>query len=93
LEIKILRELFGGTVPQISEFLEGNPGVKCKLIRYITVPSLGLCCTSSPLTSVSHLDKSWAVSTRHMCGVPREMHRYTIEELGGQHGESMIIMI
>ena len=33
---------------------------------------------------------SWSVSTRHMWDVPRDTHRYMVEELGGQHAQSML---
>ena len=35
---------------------------------------------------------SWSVSTRHMWDVPRETHRYMVEELGGQHAQTMLIV-
>ena len=35
---------------------------------------------------------SWSVSTRHMWDVPRDIHRHMVEELGGQHAQSMLIV-
>ena len=35
---------------------------------------------------------SWSVSTRLMWDVPRETHRYMVEELGGQHAQTMLIV-
>ena len=35
---------------------------------------------------------SWSVSTRHMWDVPRETQRYMVEELGGQHAQTMLIV-
>ena len=41
--------------------------------------------------STSQLVNSWSVSTRHMWGLPLQAHRYLIEELGGEHAQTMLI--
>ena len=76
----------------LQEFPEAHPEVKCKLNRIYNSSFPGSVLYELSSNSVSHLVNSWSVSTRHMWGVPRETHRYMIEELGGQHAESMIII-
>ena len=76
----------------LQEFPEAHPEVKCRLHRIYNSSFPGSVLYELSSNSVSHLVNSWSVSTRHMWGVPRETHRYMIEELGGQHAESMIII-
>ena len=76
----------------LQEFPEAHPEVKGKLNRIYNSSFPGSVLYELSSNSVSHLVNGWSVSTRNMWGVPRETHINMIEELGGQHAESMLII-
>ena len=75
-----------------QEFPTAHPRVKCNINRIYNSSYPGSVLYDLSSDSVSHLVNSWSVSTRHMWDVPRETHRYMVEELGGQHAHSMLIV-
>ena len=76
----------------IQEFPSAHPRVKCSMNRIYNSSYPGSVLYDLSSDSVSHLVNSWSVSTRHMWDVSRETHRYMVEELGGQHAQSMLIV-
>jgi hypothetical protein len=75
----------------IQEFPTAHPDVKCKINRIYNSSFPGSVLYDMTSTSVSQLVNSWSVSIRHMWGLPLQAHRYLVEELGGQHAQSMMI--
>ena len=73
-----------------QEFPAAHPRVKCNINRIYNSSYPGSVLYDLSSDSVSHLVNSWSVSTRHMWDVPRETHRYMVEELGGQHAQTML---
>ena len=74
-----------------QEFPMAHLEVKCKINRIYnsSFPGSILYDLSSP--PATQLVNSWSVSIRHMWDLPLQAHRYLIEELGGQHAQSMLI--
>ena len=67
-----------------------HPEVKCIINRIYNSSFPGS--VLYDLSFTTQLINSWSVSTRHMWGLPLHAHRYLIEELGGQHAQSMMIL-
>lgn len=76
----------------LQEFPYAHPEVKCQINRIYNSSFSGSVLYDLTSTSVNQLVNSWSVSVRHMWGLPFQSHRYLIEELGGQHAESMMII-
>ena len=76
----------------LQEFPHAHPEVKCQINRIYnsSFPGSVLYDLTSP--SVSQLVNSWSMSVRYMWDLPLQSHRYLIEQLGGQHAESMLII-
>ena len=76
----------------MQEFPMAHPEVKCNINRIYNSSFPGSVLYDLSSTPATQLKNSWSVSTRHMWGLPLHAHRYLIEELGGQHAQSMMIL-
>ena len=76
----------------LQEFPAAHPEVKCKINRIYNSSFPGSVLYDLTSKSVNQLENSWSVSTRHMWGLPVQAHRYLMEELGGQHAQTMLIV-
>ena len=75
-----------------QEFPMAHPDVKCKINRIYNSSFPGSILYDMTSSSTNQLVNSWSVSTRHMWGLPLQAHKYLIEELGGQHAQTMMII-
>ena len=76
----------------IQEFPTAHPAVKCRINRIFNSSFPGSILYDMGSTPATQLVNSWSVSIRHMWGLPPQAHRYLVEELGGQHAQSMLII-
>ena len=76
----------------LQEFPTAHPDVKCKINRIYNSSFPGSMVYDLTSSSVNKLMNSWSLATKHMWGLPFQTHKYFIEELGGQHAKSMILV-
>ena len=74
----------------IQEFPYAHPQVKCQINRIYNSSFSGSVLWDLSSLNAQQLINSWSVATRHMWDLPRESHRYFMEELGGTHAQTML---
>ena len=74
----------------LQEFPYAHPEVKCKINRIYNSSFPGSVLYDLTSTSVNQLVNSWSVATRDTWDLPRDIHRFFMEELGGTHAKVML---
>ena len=75
-----------------QEFKFAHPEVKCRINKIYNSAFPGSVLYDLKSNSASQLVNSWSVSIRQMWELPFNSHRYLVEQLGGDHAFSMLIM-
>ena len=67
----------------LQEFPFAHPAVKCKINRIYNSSFPGSVLWDLNSRNVNQLVNSWSVATRYMWDLPRDSHRFFMEEFGG----------
>ena len=90
-DIRVKRAMFIERNCEIlQEFPHAHPHVKCKINQIYNSSFPGSVLWDLSSVNAQQLVNSWSVATRHMWDLPRESHRYFMEELGGTHAQTML---
>ena len=73
-----------------QEFPYGHPAFKCKINKIYNSSFPGSVLWDYTCDNFRLLVNSWSISVRHMWNLPREAHRFLIEELSSPHAKVMI---
>ena len=74
----------------LQEFPSAHPEVKSKINRIYNSSFPGSVLWDLSSKNVQQVINSWSVATRHMWDLPRNSHRYFVEEVGGTHAKNML---